>query len=78
VFHGTKLAQTDAATIERTKLFFPSAEAHNLKVIGSNPIPATRKACDFIDLMSMAAGFLLALLLGGLRLPQKSSAVPIF
>jgi hypothetical protein len=42
VFHGTKLAQTDAATIERTKLFFLSAEAHNLKVIGSNPIPATK------------------------------------
>jgi hypothetical protein len=42
VFHGTKMAQSGAVTIERIGKMFMADPAHNLKVIGSNPIPATK------------------------------------
>ncbi len=40
-FRGTKPAQRDIAKIEIASEFSLSAEAHNLKVTGSNPVPAT-------------------------------------
>jgi hypothetical protein len=42
VFHGTKLAQSSLANIEFIDIFTGSAGAHNLKVVGSNPTPATK------------------------------------
>jgi hypothetical protein len=42
-FHGTKLAQRNPAFIETNRVFLQSAHPHNLKVVGSNPTPATRK-----------------------------------
>jgi hypothetical protein len=42
VFHGTKAAQRAPRFIESIQLLSILAEAHNLKVIGSNPIPATK------------------------------------
>jgi hypothetical protein len=41
-FHGTKTAQNDSAIVEKIGLSFLSEEAHNLKVRGSNPLPATK------------------------------------
>jgi hypothetical protein len=42
VFRGTKPAQDTAVLIEIIQEFTLYANPHNLKVIGSNPIPATK------------------------------------
>jgi hypothetical protein len=41
VFRGTKPAQDTAVLIEINQEFAFSANPHNLKVTGSNPVPAT-------------------------------------
>jgi hypothetical protein len=49
-FHGTKLAQRGAACIEIIGVLTQLAHPHNLKVIGSNPIPATKLRRQVKDL----------------------------
>jgi hypothetical protein len=40
-FQGTKVAQSDDAIVESIGALFLLVEPHNVKVVGSNPTPAT-------------------------------------
>jgi hypothetical protein len=40
--HGTNLAQDGMLSVDFVLIFLLSSAAHNLKIIGSNPIPATK------------------------------------
>jgi hypothetical protein len=42
IFRGTYLAHAQVHFVEFVQLFLILANPHNLKVIGSNPIPATK------------------------------------
>jgi hypothetical protein len=44
IFRGTYLAHAKVYFVESVQLFLILANPHNLKVIGSNPIPATKTA----------------------------------
>jgi hypothetical protein len=42
LFHGAKPAQSGLASVEFIGILTGSVGAHNLKVVGSNPTPATK------------------------------------
>ena len=59
-FRGTKPAQTELDEIEIACEFLLSAEPHNLKVIGSNPIPATNFVSKINKIGRRKAAYLLS------------------
>jgi hypothetical protein len=60
IFRGTKLAQRGPGNIEIIDLLTRSAHPHNLKVIGSNPIPATKLSPLDQSVSSALAGFFMS------------------